>query len=635
MSALGRAQFRRAALSGVLLCALLACSGRARPGLASRAPQVDAAAGARAEPALDAGSPAQSGNAALPMDAASGAAGMSGALAGCEAGSGGAAEPAAAGVGPDASGRAGAAGEVPGLDETLLPAETADAEALARLAGFPGLPVLRQRRYLQQSSHDRGQPNAAEAALLPVVAYGNRDMNNFICKSADAQLGAARLIAYHFDQDRCAESYVHGVELVRYEGSGSLLRFWMTAAELLSDGRFGDELLRLYVDDDPRPLIQVPLQRVLDGSAGEIFATPFGAGSRYLIAWYYPVVFASKLVIALDRLSSDYYFQGDAALDAEPKPRAAAPQRLSDRDRVGAQLMAASLVSPQARSVQLERVTLGSAEQRSVQLAGPATIEELRLRVSRTKLAGLAAVRLAVRWDGAADPAIELPILDLFAASRSVVARSNLVLAASSDGDDQLLSLRLPMPFRTGAQWQLQNSGSATVDFQLEWFAEPVVPSDEFGYLNVQRREVMLPTTQLEQTFAQAAGRGRYVGLCADLAGHQDNSQGLAATPLNLLEGDVRAKVDGQLALDGTGSEDYPDNAFYFSDSPKATPFAQNWGLVSDASARPPGQVSFCRWQVLGNEIDFQSDFNATWEIAQHDTSLVELHRTMAFLYLP
>jgi hypothetical protein len=525
--------------------------------------------------------------------------------------------------------------DVPALDQTLMPVETADATALRRLADWGGLPVLTQAKYQQQSSHDRGASAGQVDALLPTFAYGNRDLSNFVCRSSDAELGPPQLLAYHFDQDSCAETYVHGVVLARYEGSGSLLRFWMTASVLVNSGAFGGEMFRIYVDDEPRPLVQVPLEQVRSGAAGEIFAPPFGAGSRHFIASYYPVVFSKKLVVAIDRLSTDYYYQVDVALDGEPTQRVAPQRRLPERDRAIAQLTAASPVSAQAGSLAAQQFTLAAAEQRTLAFAGPATIEELRLRVAKAKLAGLAGVRLAVHWDDAEQAAIDLPLLDLFAAGRSVVARSDLALAASTDGDDQLVSLRLPMPFRSGAQWTVQNTGDGQADFQLEWFGERSVPSAEFGYLNVQRDEVMLPSTQLEQTFARATGRGRYVGLCADLAGHQDNAQTLSATPLNLLEGDVRATVDGRLALDGTGTEDYPDNSFYFLDSPAATAFAQNWGLLSDVSAHPPGQVSFCRWQVLGNEIDFQSDFQGTFEISQHDTSLVELHRTMAFLYLP
>lgn len=525
--------------------------------------------------------------------------------------------------------------DVPAPDDMIVPLESADAEALAALGDWSGISVFGSGQYEQQSSHDRGRKDASEDALFPLFSNGNRDLDNFVCQSSDARLGTTNILPYLFDRDACEDDYVHGVVLSRYQGSGVLRRFWLTASSLgLGNGMLADELLRVYVDDNPRPLFQVRLDQVLNGGAGEMFALPFGAASHNFIAWYYPVVFASKLVIALDRLSADYYFQTDVVLDAEPKARFAPASRLPERDRAAALLMAATPVAAKAESLASEHVMLKKSEQHDVMLSGPATIEEVKLRVASAQLQSLAGMKVAARWDGADDAALELPLLELFAAGRSVVAKSDLAVAATTDGNDQLLALRLPMPFRKAAKWTLENTGDVEVDFQLDFTGERSVPDKDFGHLHVQRDDVPIPAKESVQTFAQASGRGRYVGLCADLAGHADATLG-ATSPLNFLEGDVRAMVDGRVALDGTGTEDYPDNSFYFLDTPRATPFAQNWNVINDTSQHPPGQASFCRWQVLGNEVDFQSQLQATFEITSSDPSTVDLHRTLAFLYLP
>jgi hypothetical protein len=154
--------------------------------------------------------------------------------------------------------------------------------------------------------------------LLPIFAHDNRDLNNFVCKNADAQLGGTQLLAYHYDRESCPESYLRGVVLSRYEGSGRLVRLWMTVASIAQPGGvLANEMLRVYVDDKPRPLVQARLVDVQTGMAGEIFAPPFGAASDGSIAWYYPVVFSKKLVVAIDQLSSEYYFQTDPVLDRE------------------------------------------------------------------------------------------------------------------------------------------------------------------------------------------------------------------------------------------------------------------------------------------------------------------------------
>jgi hypothetical protein len=534
--------------------------------------------------------------------------------------------------------------EPPPLTDPLDPnqvafaSETADADALNLLADWSRLPVFGTGQYQQLSSHDRGQNSATEASLFPVTAHGNRDMDNFICKSADADTGPGSSVVapYQFDGAKCPETYLHGVLLARFEGSGRMTRLWLTGDALVAkNSAFSDEMLRIYVDDNPRALVQLPAQQVLTGAAGEIFTTPFGATSKSFIAWHYPITFSHKLAVVLDHLRGQYYFQVDAVLDALAQRRVAPRQRLGQRDAAHALLAGTSPSAAGASTLHSEQLALGAAEQRSIAVDGPATIEELRLRVAKDKLSSLADVRISVRWDGAAQAAIDVPILDLFAASHAVSASSSLVLASLVDGDNESLSLRLPMPFQTRADWSIENTGSAALNLAVEWFGENKVPSSAYGHLNVQDNDVALPTTQLEQTVAQVSGRGRFVGVCADLAGHPDPALTALSTNLDLLQGDFRATADGRRALDGTGTDDYADDAFYFHDSPHSTPFAQNWGRIDDASTTPPGQVSFCRWQILGSEIDFQQDFKLVHEISQYDPAIVERHHTLAFLYLP
>ena len=522
-----------------------------------------------------------------------------------------------------------------GPDQPVIPDETADADALRRLADWHALPELGNGQYRQYGSSDRRQPSDGLEDVLPLFGFGNRDLNNFVCRSLDADLFHSPLIPFTYDRGLCVEPYVRGVVMARYEGSGRLVRTWMTVASLAVERELANEVLRVYVDDNPRPLIQAKLADVFSGKAGAIFAPPFGAGSKNFLAWYYPVVFSKKLILAIDRLTSEYYHQTDVVLDARPQKRVAPSRRIPERDRVVQQLTAASPVSPDAVSLAAQHVSLARGESTSVQLSGPATIQEVRLRVSRLALQRLAGVQLSVRWDGRTEPAIDLPLRELFAAGHQIPERSNAMLAATTDGGVHRLALRLPMPFPASASWTFTQRGIGTAEFDFEWIGIAGVPNEDFGQLSVQRIETALPTTHLEQPVARVSGRGRYVGLCADLAGESEDSLGaLSAGPLNILEGDFRATADGKLAIDGTGTEDYPDNAFYFLDSPSATPFAQNWGLVDDASQTPAGRVSFCRWQILGNEIDFQSEFVLTHEMAVQDPSIVRLHRTVAYLYV-
>ena len=132
------------------------------------------------------------------------------------------------------------------------------------MSDWRSLPVLPDEptQYVQQTSRDRG---TASDTTFPLSGNGNRDFNNFICASADAQLGPMQITPFHFDRAECEEDYVRGAVLARFTGSGQLVRTWIGMTSLLF-ATADDEMFRIYVDDDPTPVIEVPLAEALDGS---------------------------------------------------------------------------------------------------------------------------------------------------------------------------------------------------------------------------------------------------------------------------------------------------------------------------------------------------------------------------------
>jgi hypothetical protein len=399
------------------------------------------------------------------------------------------------------------------------------------------------------------------------------------------------------------------------------------------------EVLRIYVDDEPEPLIEVPLAEALDGSAGEIFAPPFGAGSPLRLAWYYPVSFASKLIVALDELGEldNYYYHCDVVQGgAGSSPAERSPVRLPERDRALAQLGA--IYHPAGDSALLgarEPIALAPGSETVVRRAGPATLHALRVRVPVERYADLSAVHVTVHWDGAREPAIDVPLLQLFAADRAPPERSNLALTSFVEAGAQTLALKLPMPFASAAELTFRNDGGRPAAFDLELAGEPAVPAARWGHLHVQRSETVDPVDASHHVGAAIEGRGRLVGLCGLVEGLPDEQGGFQYDALNLLEGDVQVRIDGRLALDGTGTEEYADDVFYFLDAPHGGPFVQAWGLVNDLLQFPPGQANFCRWHVLGTELDFESSLTLSFELGgAANPEIVTRHRSVAFFYL-
>jgi hypothetical protein len=189
------------------------------------------------------------------------------------------------------------------------------------------------------------------------------------------------------------------------------------------------------------------------------------------------------------------------------------------------------------------------------------------------------------------------------------------------------------MPFDQQAEVSFSNTGRMPATFEVRVNGDRGFRIAHYGKLHVQPNETVWPTQQLLHHAARAQGRGKLVGVCAQLEGHAQAGSGAQYDHLNFLEGDVHATIDGVRALDGTGTEAYADDSFYYLDSPHATPFAQVWGVVD--GVQPPARASFCRWHVLGTELDFQQSLELTFELGgQMNPWIVDRYRTLAYLYL-
>ena len=513
----------------------------------------------------------------------------------------------------------------PGPPATAIAVEPADEQALATMTDWSALPVFTEGIYQQQSSKDRA---TGKPVMQPLWENGNRDMNNFLCASKDAKAPKSR-VPFVLELDSCPEAYVRGFVMARFEGSGRLSRVWLTAASIRRNAA-DRELLRIYVDDEDKPLIQVPLSKMLDGSGGEIFRPPFGAGSGRRLAWYYPVVFGSKLIITLDRLGARdlYYYQADVVLDPTPRPRRASSKRSPARDSA---LKLLGAKAPPGGTPRSKRLLLPVGEPvTAFELTGPATIVSAAVRLGRDQLTELGQVDLTVTWDDQKLPAIALPLSDLFAVFEAAPMASSLALASRFEGDDLELSLRLPMPFAKRAKWVLTNKGDDSFHLGLALQVTGSVPSRPWGHLRTQRFETHAPAPPGAHTIAEVSGRGRLVGTCMLMQGHGLRMKGMRGHPMNFLEGDERATIDGKLSIAGTGTEDYFNSSFYFEANVSATPFAQVWGIVDNPRK---AEVSACRWHVLGDAIDFRSSLHLEMEIGPNAPEVLDNYRSVAFLY--
>ena len=485
--------------------------------------------------------------------------------------------------------------------------ELGDVEHVVRLDDWRAMPTLRDGVYEHQSSAEV----VPQEAAIALFADGNRDMNNFVCASPDASKQAPDLVPHVYALPQCPEDYVRGFVMARFEGEGVLTRLWLALGSLATVGATGNEVVRIYVDDDPERMFEFPLAGMIDGTADPVFAPPFGIGASRQVAWYYPVAFASKLVIAIDQLGPTELVYHQASAVLEP---------IGERDCDLSALRPTTL-GPAPEGERTTHRVPGS-----IALDGPGTIHELVVRTSDPT--ALHDVIMTAALDG--ETAWSIALGDLFSMRRALPAddASALLRAREIDGETEL-ALALPMPFAASAELDFADGPP----FEVEVVVDPELPAAPWGHLEVHARHSVGPFVG-RHGIVDLAGRGRLAGVCLTAQGHDEGLLGLFTGPFNFLEGDPTIRIDGRDVVRGTGTEELFDGAFYFGEGPHANPFAQAWGRMRDDDAVPrTGSINACRWHPATDAIDFDTSLAMDVEVGPGMPALLDSYRSVAFVY--
>lgn len=213
---------------------------------------------------------------------------------------------------------------------------------------------------------------------------------------------------------------------------------------------------------------------------------------------------------------------------------------------------------------------------------------------------------LRAYWDGAAEPAIEVPYGDFFCQGWGVFSQvSSQMIAVNPHGG---FNSYWPMPFRSGARLTLENTSehAARVYFQITY--EQGGDHAKDGYLHAQwRRSNPLEDRTPHVLVEGVQGRGQYVGTYLAWGVNSNGWWG---------EGEMKFYLDGDQefpTICGTGTEDYFGGAWNF-DVPGSgyTPFTTPY-LGMPQVIRPDGlyvsqqRFGMYRWHVM-DPIRFSQD---------------------------
>jgi len=168
----------------------------------------------------------------------------------------------------------------------------------------------------------------------------------------------------------------------------------------------------------------------------------------------------------------------------------------------------------------------------------------------------LRSLRLEITWDGAATPAVNVPLGDFFGHALGEARPFQSALFSSPEG--RSFNTVVPMPFRTAMRIAIVNESAqdlAQLFYDVDYTVGDRLGPDALYFHAVFHRE---RRTRLQQDFEilpMVRGRGRYlgatIGVIADRARYGSAWWG---------EGEVKVYLDGDAArptLNGTGTEDY------------------------------------------------------------------------------
>jgi hypothetical protein len=237
-----------------------------------------------------------------------------------------------------------------------------------------------------------------------------------------------------------------------------------------------------------------------------------------------------------------------------------------------------------------------------LKINGPGIINRIWITVNDRSPDMLRSLRLEMFWDGAATPAVSVPLGDFFGMGLGRTAAFHNALFADPEGRSFICYI--PMPFKRGALIRITNESSRRLthifyDIDLQQLSSWKAANLYFHAC--WRRDTATRLAEDFQLLPRVTGRGRFLGV----------NVGVLENPLYeghwWGEGEVKMYLDGDKdypTLSGTGTEDYIGTAWSEGEF-----FSEYAGCLS---ANKDGKGwAFYRWHIP-DPIFFKKDCRVT-----------------------
>ncbi len=399
------------------------------------------------------------------------------------------------------------------------------ASLLGEMADLEGLaaPLDPSYRVLQASSYDRRSTTPEDAEGW----FGNVDRG-------------------HMDSRFERQGRTEHV-LLDARGPGALLRLW-SAGLSATEGPEGT--LRVYLDCDVEPRLEVPLGALLEGRL-EPFTEPFGYNAAGGGNLYFPIPFAARALVTVDAGADDrdrglYYHLGYRLYEDGTRVESFEMSHV-ERDQAAVLAARAALSSAEAPAPPGEpvgdEVVTGGAPFSVEALPGGSAFTQLRVTPSVLTAEALRRTLLVVRFDEV--ETVRAPLSDFFGSGLGFNPVRTLAFTVDASG---YLETRFWMPFGQHAEVALEGPADLPMRAQVE---ARLAPSDSpLRFFAQYRSSNVIDSGRQDFGFLRLEGAGHYVGNTLTVT-----------NPVSVWwgEGDEKIYVDDDdfPSTFGTGTEDY------------------------------------------------------------------------------
>lgn len=416
--------------------------------------------------------------------------------------------------------------------------------------------------------------------------------------------------------------------IAEMNGPGCIYRIWFTHSVHDAPGlleRKGEHI-RIYLNGSPQPALDVPLERIFDGSLPR-FPSPIsgeGIGGFYS---YIPIPYRESCKVVVDGEAVRFYqinyatFPSDEGVKDFHMGLSAEEQRALDRavafwkDPLGDLIKTAGQKHAAA-------VNFDPARDRACSARGkvekPSLIQGISLAGVSPEELDSTQIEILSEDDGITS--IRLP-LSLYLGQYFRPEPFSSLLFGEKGG---VYYNRVPVVC-SGA-WAVRFYGEAPFNAELTVYTTPLsAPAGEMARLDVQVSQSLPTRLGVLHPLLVRKGRGHYVGTYLVTEG----PKGLPYW----LEGDDIWTVDGEMTIHGTGSEDYFNCGWYALkgrlNGPAAKP-SHGFPIYNETDTTM--RAAAFRWH-LTDPVPFDNDIDAGIEHGGRNEKIAD-YRSAAFYYI-